>query len=70
MSPILFDEVDWERLNKAFTHLFGQVSEYWKAMSKVMETWFPIFSDLHRMEAKRVHTAYRRRQKARKRRKR
>jgi hypothetical protein len=68
MSLILFDEVSLKRFAENFNTVSGILGEWAHEMSKVFQKWFPVVSEAQRAEAKRVHSMYRRKQKARRRR--
>lgn len=63
-------QINIKALTESFQFVVERMREYFEQMSKVMVKWFPTISQAHRAEVKRVHTAYHRRQKARRRRKR
>lgn len=54
--------------------MVGRLGEWFentaRSMKHFADTWFPAYQDIHRAEVKRIHMAYSRKQKARRRRKR
>ena len=62
----LLDE--WIRsVNAAWPVLLKRFSEVINTWADLVKKLFPVVSEAHRAEVKRVHTAYRRKQKARRR---
>lgn len=63
-------QINIKALTSSFQFVVERMREYFEQMSKVMVKWFPAISQAHRAEVKRVHTAYARTRRARRRRKR
>lgn len=61
-------------LNTEWSRMINQINEWYRRFSTsfidLSKVWFPLFQELNKMETRRVHTAYRRKQMARRRRKR
>lgn len=64
-----FSENQMTRLAEAWAPLIKGLSEWCEHVSSVIKKWFPVISQAHRAEVKRVHTAYARKRRARRRRK-
>lgn len=64
-----FSEDQLKRLAEAWTPLIKGLGEWFEHVGSVMRKWFPTVSQAHRAEVKRVHTAYDRKRRARRRRK-
>lgn len=56
---------EWSRMVNFVSETYRR---YVTAFVDVSKVWFPLFQELNRMETRRVHTAYRRKQQARRRR--
>lgn len=55
----------WTDLTRGLTRYFDGVS---KAMREFTKVWFPFMIEVRRIETRRMHSLYRRRQKSRRRR--
>lgn len=71
-NRIALVDTDWTRMQirsneimQAFGESFVRLANSVVAFNR---TWGPVMSDLHRMQTRRIHSDYRRRQKARRRR--
>lgn len=64
-----FSENNLKRLAEAWAPLIKGLSEWCEHVASVMRKWFPAISQTHRAEVKRVHTAYDKKRRARRRRK-
>lgn len=65
---ILMTDEQKKQFEQAWIYSVTQVSDYLEQMVAVMKKWFPVISSAHRETVRAVHTAYRRKQKARQRR--
>jgi exosome complex RNA-binding protein Rrp4 len=65
-------KIDIVAVNKMWVDLSKVINRYFEGVSKAMReftnVWFPVISEAHRVESRRIHSLYRRRQKAKKRR--
>lgn len=64
-----FSEDQLTKLAEAWTPLIKGLSEWFEHVSSVVKKWFPVISQAHRAEVKRVHTAYAKKRHARRKRK-
>lgn len=57
-----------KQLEQAWLYTVSRLRDYFDGIQKVMQQWFPVVSSAHRETVSRVRTAYRRKQKAKRRR--
>lgn len=56
---VLMTEEQKQQLQQAFIYTASRLKDYFDGLQVVMRQWFPVVSQIHRAEVKRVRTAYR-----------
>lgn len=68
----MIQEMDLEQIGRVWKSLTGNLTSYFdemtKAMNNVYKTYWPLFAEMQRTETRKVHSLYRRKQKARRKR--
>jgi hypothetical protein len=68
----MIQEMDLEQISRVWKSLTGSLTSYFDDMTKAInnfyKTYWPAFAEAQRVESRRIHRLYRRKQKARRKR--